>query len=356
MKNKKVLIIYNKLFHYRIPIFNILSDKVDLTVAYSLGNTENNNLKFKILKLPIFKLNRFVIHKNNISKLANQFDVVIVYGDIAWLSLSFLSFRRNRKYKVIIWSIGVSASYDKKYDAVSTWDNVRNFFYRKADALVFYTSYPFKKYISNGFNPKSLFEACNTVKIYNGEIKNEGKNSFLFIGTLYLEKGILVLLENYLKAYVKNENVLILNIIGDGPEYQIVNNWIESNNLSHKIFLRGPIFDIEKKAKFFMSAYACITPFQAGLSVLESMGYGVPYITMEDAITGGERFNIENGKNGILLQNTEQIESILLDITSNPSKYIEMGKNARSFYMENRKPEDMAKGLLKAINYVSTLN
>ena len=39
---KKVLILYNKLFHYRIPIFNILADKYDLTVVYSYKANEKD--------------------------------------------------------------------------------------------------------------------------------------------------------------------------------------------------------------------------------------------------------------------------------------------------------------------------
>ena len=31
----KVLILYNKIWHYRVPIFNIISKNVDLTVASS---------------------------------------------------------------------------------------------------------------------------------------------------------------------------------------------------------------------------------------------------------------------------------------------------------------------------------
>ena len=112
----KVLILYNQLFHYRIPIFKLLAENVDLTVAYSLGKGTEEKLNFKVLKLPILKFGRFVIHKKNILKLCNEYDVVITYGDIAWLKLSTLPFRKFRKFKTIFWSPGVSASYDKKFD------------------------------------------------------------------------------------------------------------------------------------------------------------------------------------------------------------------------------------------------
>ena len=325
-----------------------------MTVAFSLGPDLNEKVNFNIVKLPIRKYKRWIFHKTNIYKFCQDFDTVIVYGDLAWLKYICLPFRRNRSFKVIFWTIGVSASYDKKYDAISKWNNIRDFFYKQADALVLYSNYPIQQYIKRGFNPKKLFVAPNTVEVLN-DISNQEieKDSLLFIGTLYLQKGISVLLENYKRAYLFNPNILPLNIIGSGPEYKNIEVWIKENFLDHKIFLRGPIFDVKKKAAFFYKAFACISPIQAGLSVLESLGYGVPFVTMHDALTGGERLNIQNAVNGILLRDVSDLEHIILDISKNSSKYLEMGKNGREYYNKYRTPNHMADGLIDAINYVS---
>jgi len=357
IERKKILILYNNLFHYRIAIFKLFAEKCDLTVAYSIGPGLIENVNFKIIKLPVIKYKRLVFHKNNIYKLCQQFDVVIAYGDIAWLKLSTLPFYKKRSFKVIFWTIGVSASYEKKYDAVSTWNSIRNFFYRRADALIFYSDYPIKGYVKRGFDAKKLFVAPNTVEVLtklNSEIYK--KDSLLFIGTLYMQKGISILLENYKLAQSVNPDILPLNIVGGGPEYKSIQNWVQKNSLAHKIFLHGPILEIEKKAVFFYKAYACISPIQAGLSVLESLGYGVPFITTHDALTGGERLNIQNGINGILLDDVIGLKDIILDICGNKEKYLKMGKNAFEYYRNNRKPSDMANGLLNAVKYVLNKN
>ncbi len=352
----KVLILYNQLFHYRIPIFKLLAEKVNLTVGYSFGNGTNENLNFKVLRLPVYKFGRFVLHKSNILKLCNQYDVVVAYGDIAWLKLSTLPFRKSRRFRIIFWSPGVSASYDKKFDAVTKWDSVRDFFYKKADALVFYTDYPLEKYLCRGFVQEKMFVALNTVQVINRPCGNiESKDSLLFIGTLYMQKGILTLLENYLRAYQIDDNVLQLNLIGGGNELEIVKKWVSENQLTHKIFVHGPIFDLNKKAKYFEKAYACLSPIQAGLSVLESFGYGVPFVTMHDSITGGERLNIISGLNGVLLEDLSDLKKIILDISNNKEKYLKMGRNAKDYYMKKAKPIDMANGLLDAVNYVYNL-
>jgi glycosyltransferase involved in cell wall biosynthesis len=350
----KILIIYNNLFHYRIPIFNILGEKYDLTVAFSFGSYTDQNVNFKIIKLPVLKFSRFVIHKDNIYALCSDYDTVIIYGDIAWLKLSMLSFYKNRKFKIIIWTIGVSASYKKKFDEISRWDVIRDFFYNKADGIIFYTDYPLKKYLMRGFDSNMLFVAPNTVEVYDKDDYVIEKDSIIFIGTLYKQKGIWSLLDSYKISYLRNNKLLPINIIGSGEEYYNIKNWIEENLLTTKIFLLGPIFSPKEKSMYFKRAYACISPTQAGLSVLESMGYGVPFVTMHDAITGGERLNIQNGINGILMEDSSQLQEILIDITENKEKYLKMGKNAFDYYWRSCRPIDMANGIMKAIDYVMT--
>jgi len=352
MEQKKILILYNKLFHYRIPIFKILADRYELTVAYTEGPSSKIGLNFNIKKLTATRVNRFVIHKGNIFNYCQGFDVVIAYGDIAWLKYSTLPWHSNRRFKIIFWSIGVSASYDKSYDKIKKWDKIRDFFYKKADALVLYTDYPIKEYIKRGFSQNKMFVAPNTVEIIDLPIIGEYKNDILFIGTLYLQKGLLLLLENYKEAYKRNVEIPNLNIVGGGDEFDSINTWIINNELPKKIILHGPVYDPIKKAEFFKKSIACISPDQAGLAVLESMGYGVPFITQKDSITGGERFNIKNGENGILYEEHHQLVDIILDIQKNRNYYLQMGENAKTHYMNCRKPIDMANGLSDAIEYV----
>jgi len=349
---KKVLILYNNLFHYRIPIFKILAERYDLTVAYSFGKDTEEDLNFNTLKLPVFKINRLVVHKDNIFKLCQNFDVVIAYGDIAFLKYSTLPWHRKRRFKIIFWSIGVSASYNKKFNEIKKWDKARDFFYKKADALIFYSDYPIAGCLERGFQKEKIFVAPNTVKVEECRELQIQKDSLLFIGTLYLEKGLLSLLENYKSALTIDKALPVLNIIGGGDEFKTVQTWVNVNNMEKNIILHGPIFDVEQKAKFFRRAYACISPEQAGLSVLESMGYGVPFITGKDSITGGERLNITHGLNGVLLDTIDQLHEIILDISKFPQKYITMGQNAKDYYWRCRKPVDMANGLSDAIQSV----
>lgn len=337
--------------HYRIPIWNLLAEKCDLTITYSEGECkipEGMKLNFKITYLPARRyFGRVVIQKANIRKIARQYDAVIAYGDIAWLKYSTLPWFSHNK--VVYHGIGVSASYDKGFDEDHRWDRIRKFFYSKANALAFYTDYPIGKYEKMGIPRERMFVAPNTVEVH--PVKEfVAKDSILFIGSLYRQKGLQSLLDSYLS--LKGEIKLpLLRIVGGGLEREEIAQWISDNGLQDLIKMEGPVYEIDKKAQYFARAYACISPRQAGLAVLESMGYGVPFVTSKNAITGGEIFNIHNGVDGVLMDSDEQLSSVIMDIAANKDKYIEMGVKAQDFYRSNRTPQHMSDGLWAAVEY-----
>lgn len=346
----KVIILYNKIFHYRIPVWNELAKMCDLTVTYSEGDgkvPDDMEVNFKIMHLPVRRFKSFVFQEANIRQLVKNYDAVIAYGNIAWLKYSTLPWFNNTP--VIYHTIGVSASYGKKFDEHKEWDRIRAFFYSKADALAFYTDYPILKYAQLGIPKERMFVAPNTVAVHpvEGEVK---KDSILMIGTLYREKGLQSLLDAYLA--VKDECALPeLNIVGKGPDYEPVKEWIETHQMGHFVKLRGAIYDINEKAKYFARAFAVISPKQAGLTVQESMGYGVPFVTTRNAITGGEILSIHDGQDGVLMNDVSELPAVLKDIALHPERFIAMGQAARKYYNEHLTPQLMAKGFWDAIQY-----
>lgn len=93
------------------------------------------------------------------------------------------------------------------------------------------------------------------------------------MGTLYKAKKIYDLLEAYQNAYQKNNNIQPLIIIGDGVERSNIDKWVEQNNLIDKITLTGAIFDQNLLKDYYQDAIVCISPRQAGLTVMNSMAW-----------------------------------------------------------------------------------
>lgn len=357
-KRIKVLQLKNSIQHYSLPALNIVAKHCDLTVLYfDKERTKEEVLaqcKFKTIYVPAKKVWKFIVHKKSIHKISKNFDVVISLGTLQYLSYISLAFRR-RKYKLIQYGIGEPASYHRHYgEASKLYYAISHVIEKRSDALLFYSPQGIVLHEERGFTQIKMFVANNTTEVLKRDVVPALKDSIMFIGMLYPQKGLQILLDAYKEAYKKNKELVSLVIVGGGKPLSEVKQWVEDNHLSKVINVLGPIYDNEKKADIFQHSLACISPKQAGLSVLESMGYGVPFITDANAITGGEAFNIKHGENGLRIEalDVDKMTEILLDISINRAKYIEMGDKAYEHYWTYCKPSDMAQGQLDAINFV----
>jgi glycosyltransferase involved in cell wall biosynthesis len=350
-----VIYVTNKIPNYRKKLYEKLGDSIDLTIAHYGENNPSNF--YKEIKIKNKEGRVFISTPNSIDY--NKYDVVIVWGNLRFYELYKLLFKKNKNFKLILFGPGVSASYTKKYDSDQIVALIYKFLLKKVDAAVFYDHYPVVKYSGKGILPTKLFCAPNTVVINPKksflEIK---KDSFLFFGTLYKEKGTMVLLKAYKQLNSKSKETLPkLNIVGDGPELKKLNNWVTENNLADKVKFHGRITDSNLIEDFFNKSYACISPNQAGLSVIESMAYGVPYVTSKYPITGGEYNAIIEGANGFFYDGTvnglTQTLNDIININDLDLKFY--CNNCLEYYKRFRSPELWVNQMLKAINYTQSL-
>lgn len=349
----RLLSLTNSLMEYRIPVYNLLSESFDLTVAHYGKTINKDRIKFKQILLTKSKRGPFIIIKENVGKIASQFDAVISEGDFHIISFLKLAFIINRKFSLSFWTIGVSASYKKHFDEDRRLDRLRFYLMNKAESIVFYSNYPINRYVNDGgVKRNKLFVANNTVEINHKYEIPRIKKHFLFVGTLYKEKKILDLLEAYLIAYMQDPSIQPLIIIGEGDERERIENWIHEHGLKAKIILKGAIFNQDILRENYLDAIACISPGQAGLTVLNSMAYGVPFITTENAITGGEIFNIINNVNGIIYtESINQLSKILHDLSTDSDKVYNLSVYSQEYYFNKRTMSIMVKGLSDAVMF-----
>lgn len=342
---KKVVIYQDKIMPYRVGIFNLLSKSVDLTVAHA-DEKLPEGIEFKTVKTGIKKIRGYTFLGKEFKRLQKESDAVILP-----LTPGIVDTRLKLKSKKhIFWGIGVPAAYNCRFDSLGDNDTLAKLS-RKANCCLFYSDYPIKKYDRLGFDTAKMFVANNTVCIPKIEL-SESKDSILFVGSLYPQKKIDELLKAYAEVHKENENIPYLTIIGDGSMYDWCKEYCRDNGLDDKVKLLGEIHDEEVLKKHFGKALMCISPDQAGLSVLKSMGYGVPYVCRKDAITGGEIFNIADKENGILYNSPNELREILVEVTNDAHKYIDYGVKAYEYYWANRVPENMVGGFVDAVNYV----
>lgn len=353
--SKNVLILQSHVSSYNIPVYKLLSRKVDLTLAYTIANESDEDLPFKTVKLEYFNICNFIIIKNSFRKICNSFDVVIFMADLHYISFWLLLFYRT-KTRLIPWTIGIRASYKRSYSLTKkkgVIDLIYGMLLNRFDSVIFYMKQPIP-FWRGIIDEEKIFVAHNTVDVFeNGSKQIKNVNSILFIGSLYKEKMIYELIEAYVlaKKNINTKDFFTLNIVGMGEEYSNIELYIKEKKLTKSIFLLGPIYDEVEISKLFSKSILCISPNQAGLSVLKSMGYGVPFVTRENAITGGERLNITHNYNGILYNSFEELVEIISNAFLNKNEHIEMGRNAKQYYISNATPKHMVNGFIEAINF-----
>lgn len=357
MPRYKVIVIQEFVSSYNDAVYEIMNNSVDLTIAYT-SKCEVKEPKYKTLELPHWKLSSFVWHKK-FNRLINQYDVVIVNGHFRLVKAAILPFLPH-KPKVISWTIGVHVSYKKAYNLSQkpdTSDKLLQMLNNHCDACIFYMPQPieyWKQY--KNIDESKYFVAHNTVKVADfDELPSiEERDKFLFVGTLYKQKGISELIEAYDTAKKKIGSLPKLYIVGKGPEEHLVKDLVDEKGLSDCVVMTGAIYDENILKDYFLSSLLCISPKQAGLSVQKSLGYGVPFVTRPDSITGGERLDIKDKENGFFYDSIEELSEILVNAATNPAEIDKMSSRAREYYLAEASPEKMAQGALDAIEYVMT--
>lgn len=358
MGKTKVLYISGILSSYNNPIYEILCEKVDFTYAW-VERSEVKNAKYKTFQFPSYKCGPFILHKG-LMKVINQYDVVIFSPHLSYLKTALLPFVTH-KPKLISWDIGIHVSYNKKYDltkAPDVKDRIFQYIQDHCDACIFYMPQPIDYWKQHStIDERKYFVAHNTVKVAEFDrLPNiNERNKFLFVGTLYQQKGVGELIDAYAIAKNRIENLPNLYIIGKGPEEELIKDTLRKKELLDSVVMTGAIYDEEVLKEYFLTSLLCISPKQAGLSVQKSLGYGVPFVTRPDAITGGERLDIHDGVNGFFYQSLEELADIMIGAVKNPEVIRSMSQKARDYYVTEASPEKMAKGALDAINYVMSL-
>lgn len=327
-------------------MFNLLSKSCDLTVWADDADLTSEYL-FQYQQIKYASIGPFLKIENFDYAALDGYDHVIFTSNIRILDLLRVTFARKRKYKLSLWGIGVSS--ENGFDTVKKYDRFRAMLARRADSVIFYSDYPVERYVSHGVKRENIFIAHNTLDLEAKYFEDE-KKYFLFVGTLKKYKRIDHLIEVYHAVVKENPAVLPLHIIGGGEYYDELVNLVEHFDLTHKVTLHGSITDGKTLEEFYRYAAASLSPSQAGLSVLQSLAMGVPFVTKANAVTGGERLNIIHEYNGYLAKDDEELMERLVTLSKDVSLAKKLGKNANTYFTNKCSLENMVSGFLNAIN------
>lgn len=347
----RVLVLQNKIVEYRVPVYNKMAESCELTVAYDGEDCTKSLCQFNIIKLPYRQLGPLRFYGKSFYRMCREYDVVMTVTNLRCVDWWFNVFTK-RRYKFIPWTIGFQCGYDHPYDVQrkhNLTDGFLNQIFRKSDAIVLYMEKSKEFWKNYPHILQKSFVANNTVEVLHADFSPTGRKDIIFVGSLYPGKGVDKLLDSYNRVIKPHtSNSCKLHIVGNGSEYDKIQEYIKQHGLTDQVIMHGAIYDEKVLSELWSKCLACISPTQAGLSVPKSMGYGVPFVTRRDAITGGELYHITDRENGWLYDKDEELDSILCTAIDSPEVFTQMGKEAYDYYWNHATTDMMAQNIMDA--------
>lgn len=341
---KKILIIQNKILHYRKALYNELSNYYNITVLHSGDKSLVKEDRYKEVISSKTKFLTFEIQHSLFSEVRKDYDVVIAMFDLHWLKNFLIPSIVKKNTEFIWWGQWLT---DKNIA-----DYLKVYFSNKNVKSILYTESEKKRLIDEGVKEEKLFVANNTFDV--GErykcFQEIDKNTILFVGSLDKRKELDVLLKAFSEIIEIIPKSINLVIIGDGEEKENLIKLIGKLCLKKRVSMKGKITSNLDLIEYYKKALVNVSFGQAGLSVLQSFGYGVPFITKTNAISGGEKTNIIHGYNGYFCEdNVESLVHLLQILSIDEGLARTLGKNAYEYYTEKCTITNMANGFIKAI-------
>ena len=341
---KRVLICYTKLAHYRIPIFQRLALQYDLTVVHSGSRLTSSNAGFSEIVLPVKRLGRFYYQPGLWSIIREgRFDATIFFLDLAWISilLGFLFCPgAGRRITWGLWRTGCRIADYLRWQAAL-----------HADANIFYSYGAASDFLKLGVPASKVWVAMNTVHVECPE-RDEGshRDALLFLGSFTTRKRNDVAVRAFCEILDRLPAGIKLVFVGDGPAKQSTQMLAKDLCGSDRVEFHPGTTDPELIRRFYSRAIAAFSFGQAGLSVLQSLGHGVPFITCANAISGGEIENLRHNYNGILCKDDiDDLKEAFLKVCLNPAFACELGRNALLHYKNFCTVEKMVEGFKGAV-------
>ena len=341
----KTIVIQKYIPHYRYVFFDLLSKRVDLTVIHSDPTFNEDDVDFKVKFIPIKKL--FLEIQYGLLKfiIKEKPDYLVVMMDLHFFHVFLFGMYNFFKEKIIWWGPWITD--------FNLANRIKLYFMKKHPSILYSEKHKID-FINRNINPKKLFVSNNTIGVSKRvkSFNHNKKNTILFIGSLNERKGLIEMLEIFKNNIDLIPNEVVFVIIGDGIIKNKIKSFIKNNSdLKSRIILKGKITNSDMLNKHFSRSLISISINQAGLSVLHSFANGVPFLTLENSISGGEKWNIKNDVTGYLCKNKKEFEYKLIHFVNNPEICIEMGKKAYNYYDTCATPDLMVLNFLKSFDY-----
>lgn len=344
-QKQKVLILYNYILHYRKPFFNQLAKKYQVTVLHSGQPSVTEDDDYTEIITPVKKLGPFMFQSGVFKAVfSDEYDIIISLFDVRWVNILLYLLVKKPSQQHVLWGAWITDS--------RIANHVRAFFMKRADASVFYTYEALADFLDYGMEEQTMYVGNNTFDVGSRikSFESPVKNRILFVGSLNKRKENDVLLKAFASVKQQLPQDILLTFIGQGSESESLKALSSQLNLGSEVEFLGKINDPEALKEYYQQAIVSVSFGQAGLAVLQSLGYGVPFLTKHNAISGGEKSNIKNNVNSVFCEDSQQsLEQSLVKLCTDIDYARALGEAAFDYYSQYCTIENMTQGFLDAM-------
>jgi glycosyltransferase involved in cell wall biosynthesis len=353
---KTVLLICNKVPHYRVSVYNYLHRRFresgwELKVASDAMLRESpQRVKFDFQERKF----RFFAYRALIRK--KRPDAVIFHLHLKvpmfWTLAHWL---RWKGIPVISWTKGANLD---RADSRLRYE-MFNYAHTLSDALILYSAKQ-TPYIKPR-NRHKIFAANNTVNFEDypevfetrEEIKAEFNIPFkkvvLFVGTMGIDgerKRVAHLIEIF-RGLDRQDIGLLL--VGGGMSEELKSRINPANTR-----LLGQVHDPDNRkiSKLFKAADVFVVPGHVGLGVNQAFYWGLPVVT-EQCLQPPEIQYLKDGRNGFIVSdnNIPELKERMLFLLDDDAVRAEFSRHAREDILKEASIEGMFQGFLQAVEY-----
>lgn len=311
----RVLVVYQHLPHYRSGVFAELERRPEVAYEFAAGTESRDGTIPTIAPTQVRRFHPLTNHwfgpflwQSGLLRLLlrERYQAVVFLGDWAYLStwVGAALFRLLRR-PVLFWTIG----WHRPDTGLRRL--VRLAFYRLAHALLLYArkgarigarmGYPTDRMLVIGNSYTSSVAATGVAD----EISMDDLEALLPAGDVDVVTCVVRInrsrrLDLVVRAAARLNNAgrkVVVVLVGTGEERENLHR--VADDLGVDVRTTGPIYSEEKLRLIYERTHVSVLPANAGLTVVQSLSYGRPFITSDNEDTHGPECEaIQPGRTG----------------------------------------------------------
>ncbi|MCI5122965.1 MAG: glycosyltransferase family 1 protein [Candidatus Electrothrix sp. AR5] len=221
-----------------------------------------------------------------------------------------------------------------------------------ADTIIVYTEKQ-KKELQSVDIDRKVIAAPNSI-YRREEMYSVGdhvsRKSFIYVGRLVPEKKVQLLINAFSVAELDNSYRLL--IVGSGPDEAACKALTERKKITHRVEFLGHVSDIERIRNLYALSLASVSPGYAGLSITQSISFGIPIIIADDEPHAPEIEAAIPNVNCIFFRsnNVNDLSRVLLSVANDKEYWIgqsgQIVKNCQQKYSVELMCERLLQGFM----------